>query len=134
MKNEFNFRRYFIVFLLLVVTAGLLFITLRQSILSNKETIKTLISLRINKKDIRDIFILEIIAIAVISMILSTIFLIITIHQIDQKLQVNFEIPFKIVEYRYLIYIINLVITLALLIVASILPVTRFINKVGEDN
>ena len=134
LKNEFNFRRYFIVFLLLVVTAGLLFITLRQSILSNKETIKTLISLRINKKDIRDIFILEIIAIAVISMILSTIFLIITIHQIDQKLQVNFEIPFKIVEYRYLIYIINLVITLALLIVASILPVTRFINKVGEDN
>ncbi|MGI6210901.1 MAG: hypothetical protein ACOYIM_04325, partial [Bacilli bacterium] len=73
------------------------------------------------------------IAIGSIAMILSMLTLIITLIQINQNMQVNFDIEFNIIRFRYPLYFTNLLNTMLLLIGSAHLLAKKLIKSLDNE-
>ncbi len=133
LKYKLHFGFYLALFLLAVVTTALLVVVFRQNFIDNKDMVKTLIKEGASKKDIYWIFLFKAMAIGSIAMILSMLTLIITLIQINQNMQVNFDIEFNIIQFRYPLYFTNLLNTMLLLIGSAHLLAKKLIKSLDND-
>ena len=65
-------------------------------------------------------------------MILSMLTLIITLIQINQNMQVNFDIEFNIIRFRYPLYFANLLNTMLLLVGSAHLLAKKLIKSLDN--
>jgi len=132
LKYKLNFGLYLALFLLTVVTTALLFVVFKQNFIDNKDMVKALINEGASKKDIYWIFFFKAIAIGSVAMIVSMVTLIITLVQINQNMQVNFDIEFNIIRFRYLLYFANLINTMLLLVGSAHLLAKKLIKSLDD--
>ena len=132
LKYKLNFGLYVALFLLAVVTTALLFVVFKQNFIDNKDMVKALIKEGASKKDIYWIFLFKAIAIGSIAMIVSLVTLIITLVQINQNMQVNFDIEFNIIRFRYLLYFANLFNTMLLLVGSAHLLANKLMKSLDD--
>lgn len=132
LKYKLHFGFYLALFLLAVVTTALLVVVFKQNFIDNKDMVKALIKEGASKKDIYLIFLFKAIAIGSIAMILSMLTLIITLVQINQNMQVNFDIEFNIIRFRYLLYFANLFNTMLLLVGSAHLLANKLMKSLDD--
>ena len=132
LKYKLHFGFYLALFLLAVVTTALLFVVFKQNFIDNKDMVKALINEGASKKDIYWIFFFKAIAIGSVAMIVSMVTLIITLVQINQNMQVNFDIEFNIIRFRYPLYFANLLNTMLLLVGSAHLLAKKLIKSLDN--